>query len=148
MKNEKGFSLMVLVVTIVVLIILASITLNSSDQVIDDSIEAKKKAEATIDDDKIKEIMTYELAGTTELIDIEIDLKRVELSEDIQIEYNGVTYKDGSVLYISEKDIEKIEAKTGEYDKYKSFKDLTKSYIVNSDEGTYIRLEEDWKFNN
>ena len=148
MKNERGFSLIVLVITIIVIIILAAITLNSSDEVIEDSLEAKKAAEAAVDDNKIKEIMTYELAGTYELIDVEIDLKRVELNENMQIVYDGVTYGYGYALYMTEEDSEKVEAKTGVVDYYKSYKDLTKSYVVDYTTGDYKRLEEDWKFKN
>lgn len=148
MKNEKGFSLIVLVITIIVIIILAAITFTSSTDVVDQAGEGKQSAEAAIDDDKIREIMTYELAGTYELIDIEIDLKRVELSADMQIEYDGVTYGYGYALYLAEDDIEKVEAKTGEVDYYKPYKDLTKSYVVNYTTGDYKRLQEDWKFKN
>ena len=54
MKNEKGFSLMYLVITIIVIIIIAAITINSSNIVVDDAIGSKNTAEAAIDDDKIR----------------------------------------------------------------------------------------------
>lgn len=146
MKNEKGFSLIVLVITIIVLLILATITFNSSIRLVDDAVESKKSAEETIDDDKIKEILTYELAGTYELIDIEINLKRIELSNSLKIEYDRNEYGLGYVLYLSENDIKKVEQKTGEVG-LKSYKDLTKSYLVNSS-GEFLRLEEEWKFKN
>ena len=59
LKNEKGFSLIVLVTTIIVIIIIAAISLNSSNNVIDEATDSKIKAEAKIDDDKIDEIITY-----------------------------------------------------------------------------------------
>lgn len=148
MKNEKGFSLIVLVITIIVVIILAAITLRSSDGVIDDSLGAKNAAEAAMDDDKIKEIMTYELAGTQELIDLEIDFKRLELSDTLQIEYEGKVYGYGYALYLCENDIEKVEAETGKSDYFKSYKDLTKSYVVDYTTGDYKRLEDVWEFKN
>ena len=149
MKNERGFSLIVLVITIIVLLILTAITLNSSDKIVDDSIDSQKAANAAIDDDKIMEIMTYELAGTLELIDIEIDQKRIELrSGDREIIYDGVPYRDGFALYLAEEDIEKVENKMGTFNYYKPYKNLTKSYIVDYKTGTYIRLEEKWNFKN
>lgn len=144
MKNEKGFSLIVLVITIIIILILTAITLDSSNEVVDDAVESKKSADAAIDDDKIKEILIYELAGTHELIDIEIDLKRIKLSDSLKIEYDRDEYGFGYVLYIAEEDIEKVEDKTGEIG-LKSYKDLTKSYIVNSS-GEFLRLEEEWEF--
>ena len=149
MKNERGFSLIVLVITIIVLLILTAITLNSSNQVVDDSIESQKAANAAMDNDKIMEIMTYELAGSLELIDIEIDQKRIELrSGDREIVYDDITYRDGFALYIAEEDIAKVENKMGTFNYYKPYKDLTKSYIVDYKTGTYIRLEEKWDFKN
>lgn len=144
MNNEKGFSLIVLVITIIVILILTMITLDSSSEVIDDAVESKKSADATIDDDKIEEILVYELAGTYELIDIEIELKRIALSDTLKVKYGRDEYGFGYVLYIAEEDIEKVEDKTGEIG-LKSYKDLTKSYIVNSS-GEFFRLEEEWEF--
>lgn len=146
MKNEKGISLMVLIIMIVVIIILSVITIRSSDSTVDESIDAKEKAEETMDNEKIKEIITYEMAGTEELIDIEIDLKRVELNESLKIKYSGDVYGEGYTLYISEKDIKKIESETGNSNYYKPYKDITKSYIVGNS-GDYIRLREEWNFN-
>lgn len=149
MKNERGFSLIVLVITIIVLLILTAITFNSSDRIVDDSIESQKAANAAMDNDKIMEVMTYELAGTVELIDIEIDQKRIELrSGDREIVYDGVPYRDGFALYISEGDIAKVENKMGTSNYYKPYNNLTKSYIVDYSTGTYIRLEEEWDFKN
>ena len=146
MKNQKGFSLIVLVITMIVLIIILTIVINPSAKVLDDTEKSKELAEASIDNDKIQQIINYELAGTQDLIDIEIDMKRIELSNDITVHNNGNTYGDGWVLYICERDIPKIERKTGNEDFYKSYKDITRSYVVNKNSGTYIRLEYDWKF--
>ena len=161
MKNEKGISLIVLIIMIVVIIILSAITMNSSDDAIDESIDVKKKAQTTLDNEKIEEIMTYELSGRTELIDAEIDLKRVNLSDDLKIEYKE-KQSDGSekvyyfgdkyTLYLSEKDIEKTEEATGSGDYFKPYKDISKSYVVSHESGEYKRLEvddyleDDWKF--
>ena len=109
MREDRGFSLIVLVITIIVILILTTITFRSSNEVIDDAVDSKNKAEATIDDDKIKEIMTYELAGTKELIDVEIDLKRIELSDTLKIKYEGNEYGIGYSLYLSNEDIDKVE---------------------------------------
>lgn len=146
MKSEKGVSLIVLVISIIVLIILSAITINSTDNSLDNSIEAKKAAEAKMDDEKIKELITYELAGTYDLIDVEIDLKRIVLADTLQIEYEGITYGEGYTLYLSDEDVKKVEQKTGMTDYYKSYKDITKSYVVNSSTGDFKRLEEDWEF--
>ena len=146
MKNQKGFSLIVLVITIVVIIILAAITLTPGTKVIDDSANSKEQAEATLDDDKIRSIITYEVAGTTELINPEIDLMRLQLDNSTQVVYKGVSYGTGYTLYIAKQDIAKIEQKTGRSDYYKSFNDLTKSYIVDNNSGTFTRLVEDWSF--
>lgn len=149
MKNERGFSLMVLIITIIVIIILAIITMNASFDSVDEAIDSEKKAQAAIDNDKIREIMTYELAGTIELIDVDIDQKRIELrSGDREIVYDGVTYRDGFALYLAEDDIAKVENKMGTFNYYKPYKDLTKSYVVDYRTGTYIRLEEEWDFKN
>lgn len=148
MKNEKGISLIVLIITIIVIIILAAITMYYSDDVIDDSINSKNEAQIVMDNEKIKEIMIYELAGTYELIDVEINLKRVELSDSLQIEYSGDTYGKGYALYLSEKDIDKVETATGSGDYFKPYKDLSKSYVVSFESGDYKRLEEEWKFKN
>lgn len=93
MKNEKGFSLIVLVITIIVIIILAAISLNSSNEVVDEAIDSKIQAEAKIDDDKINEIITYEIAGTKELIDPDINLERIDLNDSLKIEYDGKVYR-------------------------------------------------------
>ena len=145
MKNESGFSMIVLVVTIVILLILTGITFNASGDAIDDAAKSKETAEATMDDDKIKEIMTYELAGTKELIDIEIDLKRVELDETLKVKYEDKEYGIGYCLYISDKDIEKVEEATT-IEGWKSYKEITRSYVVDYTTGKYIRLQEDWEF--
>ncbi len=147
MKEEKGFSLMVLVITIVTIIILAAIALASSNGLIDDAIDSKKSTEAILDDEKIKEIMTYELAGTKELIDIEIDLKRVELSDTLCVLYDGNEYGNGYSLYLSEQDIEKVSTATG-LTGLKAYKELTKSYLVDYVKGKFVRLENDWTFKN
>ena len=101
MKNEKGFSLIVLVTTIIVIIIIAAISLNSSNDVIDEATDSKIKAEAKIDDDKIDEIITYEVAGTKELIDPDIDFERIELNDSLKIEYDGSVYRKwlGALFY-------------------------------------------------
>lgn len=145
MKNEKGFSLIYLVITIIVIIIIATITLNSSDRIVDDAIDSKKSAEATIDDDKIKEIIMYEIAGTTELIDLDIDFKRISLSNLLKVKYKENEYGDGYVLYLSEKDIKTVEKKTGKQG-LESYKELSRSYVVNSQTGEFLRLEDDWSF--
>ena len=145
MKNQKGVSIVVLIVTIIVIILLSIITLSFSSRLVDDSIDAKKEAEISMDNEKIKEIITYEIAGTEELIDPEIDLKRIKLSDSIKIEYSGEIYGDKYTLYLSEKDIEKVEAVTGN-NYYKPYKGITKSYIVKDKTEEFIRLEEDWEF--
>lgn len=94
---------MYLVITIIVIIIIAAITINSSNRVVDDAIGSKNTAEATIDDDKIREIITLELAGTKELIDVDIDYKRIELSNALKVTYKADEYGEGYVLYLSEK---------------------------------------------
>lgn len=158
MNNKKGFSLIVLIITIVVIIILAAITMNTSDYIIDDSSKAKNEAEAAMDEDKIKETLLYELAGTHELIDVEIEFKRLKLSDDLQIEYEikdenyevteVKTFGKGYVLYIAEKDIDKIANKTGSGDYFKSYKGITRSYVVNTTSEEFFRLQEDWHFKN
>ena len=147
MREDRGFSLIVLVITIIVILILTTITFRSSNEVIDDAVDSKNKAEATIDDDKIKEIMTYELAGTKELIDVEIDLKRIELSDTLKIKYEGNEYGIGYSLYLSNEDIDKVENTTG-LTGLKPFKELTKSYVVDYTTGKYKRLENEWQFAN
>lgn len=147
MREERGFSLIVLVITIIVILILTTITFRSSNEVIDDAVDSKNKAEATIDDDKIKEIMTYELAGTKELIDVEIDLKRIELSDTLKIKYEENEYGIGYSLYLSNEDIDKVEKATG-LAGLKPFKELTKSYVVDYTTGKYKRLENEWEFIN
>ena len=133
MREDRGFSLIVLVITIIVILILTTITFRSSNEV--------------IDDDKIKEIMTYELAGTKELIDVEIDLKRIELSDTLKIKYEGNEYGIGYSLYLSNEDIDKVENTTG-LTGLKPFKELTKSYVVDYTTGKYKRLENEWQFAN
>ena len=146
MKKEKGFSLIVLVVTIIVIIIMAAITFTTASNVLKDSADAKIQAQAKIDDDKIESVIQYETAGTYDLIDEEIDLKRLPLSNDLEIVYNGKTYGEGYALYISAEDLVKVEAKTGRQYFYKQFKDITKSYVVNSSTGDYVRLQDEWVF--
>ena len=147
MREDRGFSLIVLVITIIVILILTTITFRSSNEVIDDAVDSKNKAEATIDDDKIKEIMTYELAGTKERIDVELDLKRIELSDTLKIKYEGNEYGIGYSLYLSNEDIDKVENTTG-LTGLKPFKELTKSYVVDYTTGKYKRLENEWQFAN
>lgn len=146
LKNEKGISLITLVITIVTIIILASITLGPSGGAVDESVEAKEKAEAEIDNQKIEEIITYELAQTNELIDLEIDLKRINLSDTLQVDNSGDIYGNGYTLYLAKRDIYKVEAKTGSGDYFKPYKDLFKSYVVNHSSGEYKRLVNEWKF--
>ena len=145
MKNEKGFSLMYLVITIIVIIIIAAITINSSNRVVDDAIGSKNTAEAAIDDDKIREIITLELAGTKELIDVDIDYKRIELSNALKVTYKADEYVEGYVLYLSEKDIKKVEERTGRVG-LEAYKELTRSYVVNTETGEFVRLEDEWSF--
>ena len=145
MKNDKGISLIVLIIMIVVIIILSIITMRTSGDTVDESIEAKEKAQIVLDNEKIEEIITYELAENMELIDVEIDLKRIKLNDSLKLEYSGETYGEGYTLYLSEKDIEKVEKVTGSGDFFKSYKGITKSYVVNHESCEYIRLLEEWK---
>ena len=147
MKSEKGFSLIVLVLTIIIMLIIISIAMKNSTEILDETEEGKKSVEATEDDQKIKEIITYELAGTTELIDPSIDLMRLPLSNEIQVKYEDVIYGTGFVLYLSDKDLEKVEKITDTIGYYQSFKELTESYVVDYQSGNYVRLKtEEWSF--
>lgn len=149
MKNEKGFSLIVLVLTIIIMIIIIAITMDPSTEVIDEADKSKQAVEAAQDDQKIKEIITYEIGGTTELIDPNIDFMRLPLSNDIQVKYQDITYGVGYVLYLSDKDLEKVSIKTATTNYYQPFKDLTESYVVDTNTGSYIRLDtNDWAFVN
>ena len=149
LKNEKGFSLIVLVLTIIIMLIIIAITMDPGTEVIDEADKSKQAVEATQDDQKIKEIITYELGGTTELIDPNIDFMRLPLSNDIQVKYQDITYGTGYVLYLSDKDLEKVSTKTATTNYYQSFKDLTESYLVDTNTGNYIRLDTNhWSFVN
>ena len=58
LKNKNGVSMISLVITIIVIIILSSVALSNSSDMIDDSIIAVNEADKTEDNDTIRKLIT------------------------------------------------------------------------------------------
>ena len=143
MKNENGFSLFVMVITIVVMIILAVILVKPNSNLLDDSAKTKEQSESREDEERINEVLTYENAGLYDMIDTDIELMRVQLSNSVKVKYSGEYYGNNCYLYIGKNDVSKVANALEISDYYKPFNGISKSYVVDlsSSPEKLIRLE-------
>lgn len=92
-KNNYGISLISLVVTIVVLLILLSITFSSSDRIIDDSVDARNKANTFDDDEKIRALDSNAIIDKNSIIGYALSDGVIEVITD-----SGDVYGTGYYL--------------------------------------------------
>ncbi|MBR3887536.1 MAG: hypothetical protein IKJ32_00355 [Clostridia bacterium] len=138
LKNNKGVSMISIVITIIVIIILSAVALSNSSDMIDDSITAVTEADKMEDNDTIRTLLTYAVTDRSARTGIALSD-----STNVVIGSGDVNYGTGYYLIVggSGDSIKKIEEKTGATG-LKAYKDLTAPYVVNYDMGTYERIEE------
>lgn len=127
-----------LVITIVIIIILSAVAINGSTQMIDESNEARKSADAAKDDDEIRAVLMRAITDNTAKVG-------VELVDGTLIALDSGDREYGSGYYIipggkdDQIDIIKSKAADPTVTRYKK---LSASYIVDYAEGTFVRVEE------
>ena len=138
LKNKNGVSMISLVITIIVIIILSSVALSNSSDMIDDSIIAVNEADKTEDNDTIRKLITDAVIDRSSRIGIALSD-----ASNVVIGSGDINYGTGYYLIVGGKaeTIQKIEQKTGATG-LKAYKELTAPYVVNYDLGTYERIEE------
>ena len=138
LKNNKGVSMISLVITIIVIIILSAVALSNSSDMIDDSMIAVSEADKMEDNDTIRTLLTYAITDRSARMGIALSD-----STNVVIGSGDVNYGTGYYLIVggSGDTVKKIEEKTGATG-LKAYKDLTAPYVVNYDMGTYERIEE------
>ena len=113
------------------------VALNSSTKMMDDAIESKKQANADMDNDTIRSLLTHAITDKDARIGF-------ELTDDIVIKDSGdIEYGKGYYLIPggTKEDITSIENGTGETN-VKIYKSITAAYVVDYDNGTFVRLDE------
>ncbi len=137
MRN-KGVTMISMVITIVIIIILASVALSYSGDMIDDSIVAVDEADIMADNDEIRALLTYAV--------IDKDARQGIALVDgtmVVIGSGDVSYGTGYHLIVggSDEDIDAIEEKMDGM-RLAPYKNLTAPYVVNYDMGTFERIDE------
>lgn len=140
MKNEKnsGISMITIVITIIVMLILATVAIMSSTRMIDDSSNAKESANADFDNDKIRTILTQAIYDTSAREGIPLVTGSLVIVGPDEKEY-------GTGWYLlpggTDDDLDVIAKKTGR-PSIEKYKDLTASYVVDYDNGDFARIKE------
>ena len=137
-NENRGVSMVTLVVTIVIVIILAAIALGGSTKMIDDSVDAKESANASEENDIIRSLLTYAITDD--------DLREgIELVDDVLVVIGSGDKEYGSGYYLipggTDKEMEEIKSKTGN-ENLRKYKDFTAPYVVDYDNGKFERIEE------
>ncbi len=136
-KSNNGISMITLVITIIVIIILASVALNGSTRMMGDANKAREDANADMDNDTIRTILTYAITDNDAKVGF-------ELTESIVVKDSG-DREYGKGFYLipggTKYDLATIEQRTGQSN-IKAYKDITAAYVVDYDNGTFVRLDE------
>ncbi len=136
-KNDRGISMITVVITVIVLLILTTISMRSSTDLIDNSTDARDDTDVFLDNDEIKSLLTHAI--------VEEPDEGIQLMEGriVVIGSGDKEYGAGFHLIPGGEDevIEAIREKTGD-DTIKKYKNLTAPYVVNYTTGEYERIEE------
>ncbi len=136
--KNKGISLITLVITIVVMLILASIAIGGSTRLIYDSSNSKKEADINDDNDEIRSLLTHTIVIAPDLREgIPLDSSLVVIGSgdtEYGIGYHLLPGGDDVVMKV-------ISDKVGNPN-LKKYKGLTAPYVVDYDNGTFERIEE------
>lgn len=137
-KKDKGISMITLVITIVVIIILAAVSLGGSTDMINKSGEAKEDAAMYADKEQIRGLIDYVYSGLEEKVGVQLIDGALIVIDD-----NGKEYGSGYYLIPGGKDeeIKYIREKSG-YTNLNRYQELSTSYVVNYSTKEYVRLEE------
>ena len=127
-----------LTITIVVLVILATIAINGSTRMIGDSAEAKAHADAAEDNDVIRKLLTHAITDD--------DLREgIALVDNTLVVIGSGDKEYGSGYYLipggDNKVLNVIIEEVGS-DSVKKYKNLTAPYVVDYDNGDYERIEQ------
>lgn len=138
LKNKKGVSMVTLAITIIVMIILASVAFSNSSGMIEDSNEAVTEAEIMADNDEIRALLTYAILDDTAKVGITLSNGSL-----VVIGSGDVSYGTGYHLVVGgdEEVIETIKEKTG-MSNVRPYKELTAPYVVDYAKGTFERIDE------
>lgn len=137
MKNQ-GVSMITLVITIVVLIILATVSINGSMGMIDESMESKEIANASEENDLIRKLLMNVLIES----DSKVGIPLVD-GALVVIGSGDVAYGTGYYLIPggTEEELAKIKSKSGR-DDVKAYQSITAPYVVDYDNSTFERIDE------
>lgn len=137
LRDNSGVTMIAIVLTIVVIIIISAIAFGTSRDLINRSAEAKVKAIALEEDDKVRTLLRKAI------VDEEYK-KGIELEDDTLVVIGSGDVEYGTGCYLipggTDEDIAIIANKVGEeVERYENF---TASYVVNYDEDKYERITE------
>ena len=137
-KKNSGVSLMTVIITIVVMIILASITISYSLKMIDDSGEAKSEAQIYEDNEVIRALLTKSIVDE----DVMVGYALLDNSVEV-VTSEGKVYGTGYHLIPGGKedgDLGTIKYKLGD-DTLTAYKGISAPYVVDYYTGKYERVE-------
>lgn len=140
-KNNSGISLMTVIITIVVMIILASVAVTSSYQMIGDAGEAKKEAEIYADDEVIRSLTTQSISNPDIIVGFPLLDNSVVVIGSGDKEYgSGYHLIPGGDPEDENGDLAALRFKLGD-ETLQAYKGLTAPYVVDYYTGKYERIE-------
>lgn len=141
-KNNSGISLMTVIITIVVMIILASVAVTSSYQMIDDAGEAKNEAEIYADNEVIRALLTQSISDPDVIVGFPLLDNSVVVIGSGEKEYgSGYHLIPGGYPEEEDGDLAALRFKLGD-DTLQPYKGLTAPYVVDYYTGKYERVED------
>jgi type II secretory pathway pseudopilin PulG len=140
-KNESGISLMTVIITIVVMIILASIAISSSFRMIGDAGEAKKQAETYEDREIIRALLINSVPYSNDIVGFPLGGAVIVLGSGDKEYGSGYYLVPGGESEDEDGDLATLRFKLGD-NTLQAYKGLTAPYVVDYDNGKYERVEE------
>ena len=141
-KNSSGISLMTVIITIVAMIILASIAITNSRRLIGDAGEAKKQAETHADKEIIRALLTNVITDPDVIVGYPLVTGGIVVIDSGDNEYgSGYYLVPGGDPEDEDGDLAKIRFKIGD-DTLQAYKGLTAPYVVDYYTGKYERVED------
>ena len=140
-KNNSGISLMTVIITIVVMIILASVAVTSSYKMIGDAGEAKKESEIYTDNEVIRALLTQSISDPDIIVGFPLLDNSVVVIGSGEKEYgSGYHLIPGGYPEEEDGDLATLRFKLGD-DTLQPYKGLTAPYVVDYYTGKYERVE-------
>lgn len=138
MKNNKGVSLMTLIVTIVVMLIITGVAINKSIRLIDDSVKATEDAEIFDDNEQIRSLLMNAITDKSLVTGYALINNSVEV-----IDAEGNVYGTNYHLIPGgdEEDLKAIAEKFGETNVI-AYKGITAPYVVDYYTSKFVRIED------